>query len=351
MGVTRRIVLPAIRVLLLGAIAVALLKLAFADDGEAEAGDPLTPSAEIADPEVTVATGTIANDVEVTSTITANPPVTAKATDEGTVNVLLADPGDVLAAGDPLLEVVFEEPGEAQTETDDDGNVTEVPGEPVRRYRTIEAPVAGTLGEFSVLRGQAVAIGDAVATITTGGFTVSGTLTPEQQYRLVDAPAAAQVAPQGGQAPFDCAGLSVGHSSEPAAPAEPAGEGGGGDPMTSDPATGTTGGSSTVVTCAVPAGTTVFDGAAATMTISAGRAEAVLVAPVTAVEGSFETGNVWVKVADAEPEKRAVTLGLTDGELVEIRSGLTEGETILEFVPGREDEPVVDDDMLTGEAG
>ncbi len=341
MGATRRIVFPVVRILLLAAIAVALVKLAFGGDPDADDEDPLTPTADVVESQVEIALGTIVNDVDVEAVIAANPPVAVKATDEGTVSVLLAEPGEVVAAGDPLLEVVFEEAGEPRTETAEDGTVLEVPGEPRRRYRTIESPVAGTVGEFAVLRGQTVSIGDEVGTVDPGGYTVGATLTPEQQYRLLSAPTSATVAPQGGQAPFDCADLRIGRAEESTTESQdvPA------DPM-SNPA------SNTRITCDVPAGTTVFDGSSATLTVSAGRSEGVLVAPVTAVEGSFESGNVWVVGDGAEPEKRAVTLGLTDGELVELREGVVEGETILEFVPGQDDpaEGMVPDEM-TGAAG
>ena len=56
--------------------------------------------------------------------------------------------------------------------------------------------------------------------------------------------------------------------------------------------------------------------------------------PVTAVQGSVENGNVWVVAqAGAEPEERAVTLGLTDGENVQIVDGLKLGDTVLQFIP------------------
>jgi membrane fusion protein, multidrug efflux system len=73
------------------------------------------------------------------------------------------------------------------------------------------------------------------------------------------------------------------------------------------------------------------------MTVESGRAEDVLLVPVTAVQGSFATGNVWVVLPDGSSEQRSVSLGLTDGEMVEVTEGLAEGDSILEFVP------VVDD--------
>ncbi|WP_053202364.1 hypothetical protein [Jiangella muralis] len=355
MGVTRRIVLPTIKILLLAVIAVAAVRLAFGGDESTADDDPATPSVQIVQPEVPASIGTVVNTVEVEGTITADAPTPVRATDAGEVTTFLADPGDIVEEGDPLLEVVFEEEGEPTTETDDEGNEVEVPGEPVRRFRTIEAPAAGTVGEFDVLKGETVAVGDAVGTISTGGFTVSGSLSAEQQYRLVSGPTSAEVQARGGPAPFACTDLRTGRSA--GGGGDGGSESGGGDeagaapddPIAPDQSGG---GSSTAISCTVPPDVTVFDGLAATMVIEAGRAENVVVVPVTAVEGSFEAGNVWKAGPDGEPVETPVTLGLTDGELVEIREGLAEGESVLEFVPGgsSEDEEMLEPGMV-GDAG
>jgi membrane fusion protein (multidrug efflux system) len=73
-----------------------------------------------------------------------------------------------------------------------------------------------------------------------------------------------------------------------------------------------------------------------------GTAENVLVVPVTAVQGSVQTGNVWVVAGDGTEEMRAVTLGLSDGDQIEVREGLAEGEQVLQFVPVPDDTPVQD---------
>lgn len=349
MGVTRRIVLPTIKILLLAVIAVAAVRLAFGGGNESTADDdPALPSVDIVQPEIPASIGTVVNTVEVEAVITADAPAAVRATDAGEVTVFLADPGDVVEEGDPLVEVVFEEEGEPTTETDDEGNEVEVPGEPVRRFRTIEAPAAGTVGEYDVLAGETVAIGDTVGSIATGGFTVSGSLSAEQQYRLVSGPTSAEVQARGGPAPFGCTELRTGRSSSGS------GDGGDGAAPPEDPPAPPDqggGGSSTAVSCTVPPGVTVFDGLAATMVIEAGRAENVLVVPVTAVEGAFESGNVWKVGPDGEPVETPVTLGLTDGELVEIREGLVEGDAVLEFVPGgSQDEELLGPEMV-GEAG
>jgi multidrug efflux pump subunit AcrA (membrane-fusion protein) len=89
---------------------------------------------------------------------------------------------------------------------------------------------------------------------------------------------------------------------------------------------------------------------AATVAIRAGEVVDVLVLPVTAVQGSVQSGTVWVPGADGTPAERPVQLGLTDGQQVEITGGLTEGESVLEFVPVPDD-TVTDPGMVGGPYG
>ena len=98
------------------------------------------------------------------------------------------------------------------------------------------------------------------------------------------------------------------------------------------------------------------------MTVTAGEAVNVVTLPLTSVEGSIKEGIVWLagaemtpnaggvvigRPADAapaggspaagpagEPQQRKVQLGLNDGSRVEVVSGLSEGEAVLEFIPG-----------------
>ena len=68
--------------------------------------------------------------------------------------------------------------------------------------------------------------------------------------------------------------------------------------------------------------------------MTAGSATGVLAVPISAVEGRYQSGYVYLPTADpTKPDKRAVTLGITDGKMVEVKEGLTEGEEILEFTP------------------
>ncbi|WP_448071370.1 secretion protein HlyD [Georgenia yuyongxinii] len=344
MSFARHILFPALRLLVWAVIAAALVKLAFFNGAgglTADPGVPVEPGGVFTDPVVTVGTGTVTNTVTVDATVTADPAVEARATMEGTVGYLAVAAGDRVEVGAPLLEIRQEVPREPLEITDAEGNVTVVEQAPRVRRSTVTAPVAGTV-TLKVLLDQQVSIGEAVAAVAPGTFSVAGPLSAEEQYRLLDAPSEATIEVRGGPAPFTCTGLSTGTEVSPASPASP-------DPF-ADPFAEQTPGSGTVqVSCAVPAGVTVFAGLAGTMTITAGEATDVLLVPVTAVQGLFATGNVWT-VGDGEPVKKAVGLGMTDGQMVQVTEGLAEGEEILEFIPvGDPPAGVVGPDGLTAD--
>jgi multidrug efflux pump subunit AcrA (membrane-fusion protein) len=323
-------VLPALRLVLVAAIAVALIKLAFFPAGEAAASDPATPTGELSDPVTTVQTGTILNDVRVTGSIVADDATPARATTAGTVNKVQVAVGQHVDAGTVLFDVKTETPRDPVVSTAPDGSTSVEQREPLVRYFEVTAPIAGVVSELPVLSGQQVAIGDVVGSVAPGTFSATAGLSPELQYRLVSRPDSATVTVKGGPAPFTCTGLTITTppataSSAPAAgsPETGGGAGGGGSTPT------------TTVRCAVPADTTVFAGLSADITIAAGKAENVLTVPTTAVKGSSGTGVVYLPdEKGGDPKEQPVTLGLTDGTSVEIKEGLAEGDSLLQFVPG-----------------
>jgi multidrug efflux pump subunit AcrA (membrane-fusion protein) len=331
MNTVRTVVFPALRLLVWTVIAVALVVLAFrGGTGEAAPVPGGAPPVDLTSPVVPVARGTVANTVTVQGTVVADATVPVKATKAGTVRRVLVGAGDVVDEGDAVVEVRWEEEREPVAGTDADGNPTSTPRAPLVRTTTVPAPTAGTVTAADVLVDQVVAVGDRVAGISPGSLSVTATLTQDDQFRLLAPPSTAQVEAHAGPAPFTCTDLALGP-----APAD----GAGGDQATAgaDPASAGSGQGGATARCRVPAGTTVFAGMAATVVVDAGVAEDVLVVPVTAVQGSVERGNVWVVGADGAQEERAVVLGLTDGEQVEVREGLAEGDSVLAFVPVPDD--------------
>lgn len=299
MGVFRKWVLPILRILLFAVIAVALVKIAFFAD-TTQGSDPATPSAQIVEPQVEVTTGTIRNDVRVETTIAADAAVPVKATLAGEVRKVLVAAGQTVSAGAEILTIRSEAPNA-------DGTAM------VIKTVTVTAPAAGIVSSLDALVGQTFAIGDAVGQIAPPSFHASGSLDPAQLYRLTSQPTEAVITVANGPAPFTCTGLTI---STPLAGQD--------DAAPSGPS----------VHCAIPADVTVFAGLSATMVISGGAADDVLIVPTTAVEGVADTGNVYVVLPDGSTETRAVVLGLNDGVNVEVREGLSEGDVVLQFVPG-----------------
>ncbi|WP_394551650.1 efflux RND transporter periplasmic adaptor subunit [Agromyces sp. MMS24-JH15] len=284
---------------------------------------PLVPTGTVAEPQVAVERGTIANDLALNGTVNADAPAAVKATATGAVDELFAAVGSQVAAGQKLYDIKVPDEVEPVEQTGPDGvPVVQVPKQ-TYHYAPVTAPIAGVLTALEVMPGQQVSVGQASGEVAPPTFNVTATISPEQQYRLTDAPTEATVTIAGGPAPFTCGGLVISTGAATA--------GGGADPTGAAGGGGSTSG--TTVRCTVPGDVRVFVGLAAQVTISAGVADGVLVIPTTAVSGGAETGKVWL-IRDGEQVEQAVRLGLTDGTSIEVVEGLAEGDLVLQFVPG-----------------
>ena len=90
----------------------------------------------------------------------------------------------------------------------------------------------------------------------------------------------------------------------------------------------------TSVRCSIPTDQIVFPGLPAQLNVSGGTAENVIAIPATAVKGGSGTGVVWLANGDGDPVETKVELGVSDGTMVEVKSGLKEGDQVRQFVPG-----------------
>lgn len=310
MGIARRWVFPIIWMVIFAVIGAALVKIAFFPDAQARGSDGHVPTGEIVEPQVPVSLGTIRNDIVLDGMIAADAAVPARAAISGEVRKVSVSAGQVVEEGAELAQI---------RGMNDDGT---------NRWSILRAPITGTLSSFELLVGQQVGLGDALAQVAPGSFHVTATLAPEQLYRLLQQPTEAEVAINGGPAPFTCTGLTITTAS-----------GGGGGDGAGDGSGGGGAASGPTVRCAVPAEVRVFPGLSARVTIAGGIAEDVLVLPVTAVEGAAGTGIVYVIGPDGQPVETSVTLGLTDGIEIEIVDGVAEGDLVLQFVPGAPADP------------
>lgn len=329
----KRYVLPALKILIALVIAVALTKIAFFPSQTEGASAGPTPGFSVGTQTTTATLGDISNTIDVKGQIVEDAALEAQATLEGVIEGFSVDKGATVTQGAPLLTIVKTEAQDPQVieETDEEGMVTtrEVPQPDKVTRAVVYAPAAGVVS-FNVIKDQQTNVGMVVATVAPGTFSATGTITPSQQYQLTNAPTTAELTLEGGPAPFQCQGLSIGTKARTSTTT---------DPASGDVTTTTGDGTSVEVRCPVPGDQKVFPGLPVTIGIDAGSATGALLVPVTAVEGSTTKGNVWVVTDPEAPEKaekREVTLGINDGVNIQVTEGLSEGEEILLFVPGKD---------------
>lgn len=298
-------------------IAISLVKFAFfPPTGASQSDQPLDPSANYGQMTVTPTKADITNTVSVNGNIENDPSTVVKATGAGEVNYIAVADGTYVEAGAMILQIrkdITSERPPATDKTDD---------QPTRTftYTDITAPASGTL-HLSALLGQEFSIGDQLGTIAPSTYSAVATLNADQLYRIQETPSEATVTITNGPAPFTCSGLKIVTPDTTQKNTNQQGE--------NQQSTGIQ------ARCAIPADQKVFPGLGLKMDIVAGSATDVLTLPISAVEGRFQSGFVYLPVSDGagKPEKKPVTLGLTNGEIVEIKEGLTESDSVLEFIP------------------
>jgi hypothetical protein len=322
MGAVRQYVFPTVRIIIWAVIAAALVVLAL-KGAELDPPDALQPTGEITESVISVEKGSVTNAVTVPGSVVTDPAVEIKATADGVIAEIEVDDKKVDKDA-RVLWIKSEEAVEPVVEVDEEtGEETVTEQEPKVTWTSILAPVTGTV-DIGVLKDQAVTVGETIGMVSPGTLSVSGTLTADQQYRLVGATGTAEVTLKGGPAPFTCTGLTIGAA---AGGADAAGSEGMIMEEAPESATGS-------VRCAIPPKIKAFSGLGGEIEITNGNAKDVVVVPISAVLGTSQSGKVWTVAKEgAEPAARNVALGLTDGLQVEITKGLKAGEQILEFTP------------------
>ncbi len=323
-----------LKLVFLGLLAISLVKIAFFPNQEdttdiAGTGNFITPT-------VVASKGTIDNTLELTGTIVRNEPTTVKATAGGEIVWVYANSGDYVGYGQPILQVkrVSYVDSAGQTVSDpaaagDDASITVQTA-----YANITATNSGTIN-WDIVPGQQIEVGQPVGSISPASFHAVASIKPSQLYAIGENPQSAKVEIKDGPAPFLCDAVKVESGS-----GAPTASGSGSTESTSN--TPSTGSASPQIRCDIPADQTVFDGLPAVIKIGGQTNEDVLTVPVTAVEGRYREGIVYVPNPDdpqAAPRKQKVQLGVTDGMYIEIKGGLQEGDEVLQFVPVRKNQP------------
>ena len=63
-----------------------------------------------------------------------------------------------------------------------------------------------------------------------------------------------------------------------------------------------------------------------TVRIDGGEADGILLLPIASVTG----GKVWLHAKDGQDTQKEVVTGRSDGKMIEIKSGLSEGDQVLQ---------------------
>lgn len=354
MPTVKRYLLTGLKVLLALVVTAALVKLAFFPDSEQTTPTAAQTGFSVSTPLVTVTKADVKSAVDIDGQVVADAPTQVPATSVGTVARLYFDNGATVTSGEPILTIKKTETvtttdngsngsngangssdskgaGSADSsDSDSKADTTPKTTEKVT-YIDVYAPATGTIN-YSVIKDQETTVGTSIASISTGTYSATGTISAAQQYQLTQAPTSATITIKSGPAPFACNNLKIGTgtasapTNSTAAPKD-----------TTDTSSGD--GTTVQVRCAVPADKKVFPGLKATISIAVGEAKGALTVPLTAVQGNYATGKVWLVPDPAKPTKTVETtvkLGINDGNQIVVTSGLKEGDSILQFVPGQD---------------
>lgn len=345
MEAVRRYVFPVIWMVIIGLMALALVKIAFfSGDPTASAEDGATPQVAVDQyATVPVSRGDIASTLELTASVEADEGTALKAKDAGEITEVSVSNGDRVEEGTTILKLRVPQEAAAAPAIDpaDPNAAAAAPAEPRYRHLTLKSTTAGVVRDLDALEGQTLAIGDTVATISPGTYAIVAPLTPEQQLQLLEQDLHASAVIPGTEGPVACeapkveenapdaSGAGAG-ASDPAAAME-------GDPMAGADTSAASGGASSAASlrCPVLAGTKIVPGLGVDVTVDLGTATGVLTVPTTAVKGEAGAGTVYVlDDATGEPTEIPVTLGKKGEDAVEITGGLEEGQEVLQYVPG-----------------
>ncbi|BFU47232.1 efflux RND transporter periplasmic adaptor subunit [Krasilnikovia sp. MM14-A1004] len=191
-----------------------------------------------------------------------------------------------------------------------------------------------------------VTAGMPVISAQHAGYGIVADIDSEQAYRVSGAVKTVRGQIKNGPGPFTCttlgtiAALPAGTIPAPPAPKTPAPQQSGQPapaeaPEAPEAPPAESGGSEPTgmrLVCVAPDTVKLINGAAVTLEVVTAKASKALVLPVEAVAGVQGRGKVDVVGADRTRRTVDVVLGLTDGKVVQIKSGLRGDETIA--VPG-----------------
>ncbi|OLT27628.1 peptidase M23 [Nocardiopsis sp. CNR-923] len=316
----------------LGGGAFAVLPLVLSGGGGPEV--PVEQAALESSVPLTVELGSISSVMVLDATVRAAPGEDVAARNGGTVTRVWVGDGAPVENGAPI--VTLSVPGTDGGSEGEDGAEASA-----TREVTLHAPRAGDVSGLGDLRdGDVLEPGTVVAAVAPDEFRAVASIPSNDLYRFGDEPRDIELSIDQGPAPTPCEFVSLGPADQGAP------EGGEG---AEDGEAGGEGG--TELVCRVPADVEAYEGVQGDLSVAVDDVSNVVAVPVTAVRGSADEGEVVVVAEDGSQETRAVSLGLSDGSMVEVAEGLSVGEQILDPVPldPRFDVPGTDEEEFSEE--
>jgi hypothetical protein len=205
----------------------------------------------------------------------------------------------------------------------------------------VEIPAGATFAGRLVDDKATVTAGMPIASAKRAGYAIVGDIDGQQAYKINGALTDVTAQIKNGPGPFPCtvlgtiAALPQGTIPEkppvtPDTKDQPTGQPQ--QPKQPDQPQQPSGSTGLRIVCTAPADVQMINGASASIEVTTGKSAQALVVPVEAVAGQHGKGKVDVIQPDGSRRATDVTLGLTDGKVIEIKSGLTGDEEL--GVPG-----------------
>jgi hypothetical protein len=199
----------------------------------------------------------------------------------------------------------------------------------------VEVPAGAVFAGRLVDDRSTVPAGMPIVSARQIGYGIVADIDSASAYKISSALSSVRAQIQDGPGPFGCkvmgtiAALPAGTIPEPPPPS-PDPSATAAPPVTPDRQDTTPPSEATGmrIVCLPPASVKLINGASVTLEVVTAQAGNVLVLPVEAVAGGQGKGLVDVVRPDGTKETREVTLGLTDGRMIEIKTGLTEQDTV-----------------------
>ncbi|WP_439656291.1 efflux RND transporter periplasmic adaptor subunit [Lentzea sp. HUAS TT2] len=206
----------------------------------------------------------------------------------------------------------------------------------------VEAPAGSTFSGRLVDDKATVTAGMPIASAKHVGYAIVGDIDGQQAYKINGALTDVVVQIKNGPGPFPCtvlgtiAALPQGTIPEkPPVTPDTKDEKKDQQPQQQQPKDQPQQPSSSTglrIVCTAPADVQMINGATASIEVTTGKSAQALVVPVEAVAGQQGKGKVDVIQPDGSRRTTDVVLGLTDGKVIEVKSGLTGDEELA--VPG-----------------